>query len=166
MPKRLSSRSSHLPSADRKRSKNELLKELKMLRRQYVTLKFLEREHDDALAAIKGSQDKYRAIVETANDIICRTDARGNFAYANHAAVRIIGYPIKELLGKSFTTSCALLSEKGNATLLIATGEDLLREVVAGILKEHGYTVAEGADGIRAVDVFHEQPSSHQYCAF
>ena len=102
MPKRPLSRSSHLPPDDSKRSKNELLKELKVLRRQYVTLKILEHEHDIALAALKESQEKYRGIVETANDIIYRTDALGNFIYANHAAVRIIGYPIREILGKSF----------------------------------------------------------------
>src|SRR3972149_4160966 len=102
MPKRLSSRSSHLPPDDTKRSKNELLRELRMLRRQYVNLKILENEQDRALAALKESQEKYRRIVETANDIIYRTDARGYFTYANHAAVRVIGYPIKEIIGKNY----------------------------------------------------------------
>ena len=73
-----------------------------MLRRQYVNLKILEHEHDRALAALKESQEKYRRIVETANDIIYRTDARGYFTYANHAAVRVIGYPIKEIIGKNY----------------------------------------------------------------
>src|SRR3972149_3488826 len=94
MPKLLPSRSSPLPPDDTKRSKNELLRELRMLRRQYVNLKILEHEHDRALAALKESQEKYRRIVETANDIIYRTDARGYFTYANHAAVRVIGYPM------------------------------------------------------------------------
>ena len=102
MPKRPSSHSSNLPPDDRKRSKNELLKELRMLRRQYVSLKILEHEHDKALAALKESQEKYRGIVETANDIIYRTDARGNFTYANADATRVIGYPIREVLGKNY----------------------------------------------------------------
>jgi len=73
-----------------------------MLRRQYVNLKILKYEHDKALAALKESQEKYRRIVESASDIIYRTDERGYFTYANHAAVRIIGYPIKEILGRNY----------------------------------------------------------------
>jgi PAS domain S-box-containing protein len=90
------------PADDSRRSKEELLKELKKLRRLYVNLKILEYEHDKARAELKESQDKYRQIVETANDIIYRTDARGYFTYANHAAVRIIGYPLKEIIGKNY----------------------------------------------------------------
>ena len=102
MPNRLSTRPAKLPRDDNQRSKKELLKELRMLRRQYVNLKILKYEHDKALAALKESQEKYRRIVESASDIIYRTDERGYFTYANHAAVRIIGYPIKEILGRNY----------------------------------------------------------------
>jgi len=56
MPKRLPSRSALPSEDDRNRSKDELLKELKKLRREYVNLKILEYEHDKA----KGYQAKGR----------------------------------------------------------------------------------------------------------
>ncbi len=102
MPKSSSPRSTSSRKNDEERSREELLKELRSLRRQYVNLKILEYEHEKAVTALRESEDKYRQIVESANDIIYRIDPRGYFTYANHAAVRIIGYPLKEIIGRNY----------------------------------------------------------------
>ncbi|MBI2618826.1 MAG: PAS domain S-box protein [Ignavibacteriales bacterium] len=88
--------------ADRDRPRDDLLQELQQLRREYVNLKILEHERDKALQALRESEERYRQIVESANDIIYRTDPRGNFVYANPAAERIMGYNLKEVVGRSF----------------------------------------------------------------
>ena len=87
---------------DAQRSREELLSELTSLRRQYVSLKILEYEHDRALAALRESEERYRQIVETATDIIYRITPRGYFTYANPVAVRIIGYSLTEIIGRNY----------------------------------------------------------------
>ncbi|HEX9615197.1 MAG TPA: ATP-binding protein [Bacteroidota bacterium] len=76
--------------------------ELTDLRRQYVNLKILEFEHQQALQALRESEERYRQIVETATDIIYRIDPRGYFTYANPVAVRIIGYSLNEIIGRNY----------------------------------------------------------------
>lgn len=87
---------------DTRRTREELLSELTNLRRQYVNLKILEYEHERALGALRESEERYRQIVETATDIIYRISPRGYFTYANPVAVRIIGYSLKEIIGKNY----------------------------------------------------------------
>ncbi|HLA69643.1 MAG TPA: response regulator [Bacteroidota bacterium] len=57
--------------------------------------------------------------------------------------------PIHPALAEGYTAS-----HGGDETILVVEDEDLLREVVSGILRERGYTVLEAGDGIQAVDVF------------
>jgi PAS domain S-box-containing protein len=59
------------------------------------------RKHaDDQLRA---NELRFRQVVENATDIIYRTDARGNFVYANPIALQSIGYSVEEVLGRHFT---------------------------------------------------------------
>ena len=102
MPKRSSLPARKQSRDDGKRSREELIDELKSLRREYVNLKILEYEHEKAQAALKEGEERYRRIVETASDIIYRTNDKGFFTYANAAAVRIIGYPLKEIIGRNY----------------------------------------------------------------
>ncbi len=46
---------------------------------------------------------QYRELVEQAEDIIYRTDARGYFTYVNPTVTRATGYAPEELIGKHFT---------------------------------------------------------------
>lgn len=93
-----------LPPArdDSERSREDLLEELSDLRRQYVNLKILEFEHQQAVQALRESEERYRQIVETATDIIYRINPRGYFTYANPVAVRIIGFSLNEIIGKNY----------------------------------------------------------------
>ncbi|MGC9028094.1 MAG: PAS domain-containing hybrid sensor histidine kinase/response regulator [Desulfomonilaceae bacterium] len=47
-------------------------------------------------------QERYRAIVEEAQDLIVETDARGVFTFVNPATVEMTGYSQEELIGKSY----------------------------------------------------------------
>lgn len=87
---------------DAGKSRADLLAELGSLRREYVNLKILETEHERALAALREGEERYRQIVETATDIIYRISPEGYFTYANPVAVRIIGYDLREIIGKNY----------------------------------------------------------------
>jgi PAS domain S-box-containing protein len=66
------------------------------------------RMHDDATEghrgehALRESRERYKHIIENANEIIYRADVRGRFTYVNPAAIRITGYNEDELLGRYF----------------------------------------------------------------
>ncbi|PYQ28651.1 MAG: hypothetical protein DMF56_15575 [Acidobacteria bacterium] len=47
-------------------------------------------------------RERYRHLVENANDIIYQADARGHFTYVNPAAMRITGYDENELIGRLY----------------------------------------------------------------
>jgi len=48
------------------------------------------------------SRERYRHIIENADEIIYRADHHGNFTYVNPAAMRITGYNEDELLGRHY----------------------------------------------------------------
>jgi two-component system sensor histidine kinase/response regulator len=52
--------------------------------------------------ALRESQERYRHIIENANEIIYRADHSGRFTYVNPAATRITGYEEDELLGRKY----------------------------------------------------------------
>jgi PAS domain S-box-containing protein len=60
-----------------------------------------ERKHAESL--LQESEARFRQIVENASDIIYRTDTRGNFTYANPAALKMMGYHSEEeILGRNY----------------------------------------------------------------
>jgi len=58
-----------------------------------------DRENDRALHE---SRERYRHIIENANDIIYRTDYKGTFTYVNPASMRITGFDEDELIGRHY----------------------------------------------------------------
>jgi diguanylate cyclase (GGDEF)-like protein/PAS domain S-box-containing protein len=56
----------------------------------------------DAQAAVRGSQERYRAIVEDQTDLICRYRPDGVLTFVNEAYARHHGRPAHELIGSSF----------------------------------------------------------------
>ena len=61
----------------------------------------IERERAEAAIA-RGAEQRFRGIVEAADDIIFRTDADGRFVYLNPAAAETLGYGEAELRGRPF----------------------------------------------------------------
>jgi PAS domain S-box-containing protein len=58
--------------------------------------------HRQATDKLRESEARYRQLVETAHDIIYRTDADGYFTYVNPVATRVLGYEPGELAGKHY----------------------------------------------------------------
>ncbi|MFX1501919.1 MAG: PAS domain S-box protein, partial [Promethearchaeota archaeon] len=52
---------------------------------------------------LKESEQKYRALVENANEIIFSLDNRGNIMYISPVIEQFSGYKLNEVIGKSFT---------------------------------------------------------------
>lgn len=61
----------------------------------------LEAERMAAEAELRASEERYRAVVETAMDAIVSTDSTGQIIYANPAAEKMFGHSRDELLGTS-----------------------------------------------------------------
>lgn len=59
---------------------------------------------------IRGSEEKYRAVVEGAHDGICVIGSDNRIKFANKGLAEIWGYSLKEILGKDFRD---LLNEEG-----------------------------------------------------
>jgi len=60
-------------------------------------------ERRRAEESLISSEERYRRIIDRANDIIYETDVHGHFTFINPTAVRLLKYDADELLGMHFT---------------------------------------------------------------
>jgi PAS domain S-box-containing protein len=60
-------------------------------------------QHKKEESARRYSEEKYRVVVDTANDAVITADESGAIQFANPATMRVFGYDPKELIGKPLT---------------------------------------------------------------
>ena len=77
--------------------------EIAALKRRIRELEKADDDRRQAEKALRESEERYRTLVEQANDIVFQTDARGHFTFVNPAALRISGYREEELVGRHFS---------------------------------------------------------------
>jgi diguanylate cyclase (GGDEF)-like protein/PAS domain S-box-containing protein len=61
-------------------------------------------ERKQAEEAMRESEERYRTLVENASDIVFRLDDTGHITFVNPAALRIMGYEEKEIIGRHYPT--------------------------------------------------------------
>jgi diguanylate cyclase (GGDEF)-like protein/PAS domain S-box-containing protein len=86
------------------RTDQELIKENSFLKQRIRELEKSESERKLAEEALRKSEDRYRTLVENANDMVYRTNDTGHFTFVNPAMLRIIGYEEGEIIGKHYLT--------------------------------------------------------------
>ncbi len=86
---------------DEDRSKEQLINELVVLRRRIAELETSETAHKRAVEALRGSEARYRELVQNANSIILRMDAQGHITFFNEFAQSFFGYAEDEILGQN-----------------------------------------------------------------
>ncbi len=81
------------------------LKRLPAALRKTLKKRQADRERREAESALRRSEEKYRLITDNTRDLICLLDLEGHFLYASPSFERMLGQPVKDLLG----TKCATL---------------------------------------------------------
>ena len=60
-------------------------------------------ERKQAETEIREGEDRYRAVAETATDVITTIDGNGVILFINRSVERVFGYPVAEIIGKPVT---------------------------------------------------------------
>lgn len=77
--------------------------------RRYLVVSFVDlTEKKRAEAELKESEEKYRMIFDSANDIIAQVDKTGKILNVNDKVEEILGYEPEEIIGKNFARLAAL----------------------------------------------------------
>ncbi|MBN2439506.1 MAG: diguanylate cyclase [Deltaproteobacteria bacterium] len=90
--------------SDSSRTNLKLIAKISVLERRIEELEQMESAHKRAETALRESEERYRALVENATDLVFRTDDTGRFTFVNPAALRITGYEEKEIIGRHYPT--------------------------------------------------------------
>ena len=112
---------------DEQKSKSQLVAELKALRRRAARLESSIAGHGQVENALRESEGRLRAVVETANDAIITVDSRGDIIAWNNGAQVIFGYSVDDIIGKSLTLIMPERYREGhqNGLQRVASGEAL-----------------------------------------
>jgi PAS domain S-box-containing protein len=83
------------------KTKEELLRELRELRRQHSDMDITNADRKQSLACPPPGEAFFRSFIENGLDIITVLDANGSFIYQSPSVERMLGYLPEELIGKS-----------------------------------------------------------------
>ena len=61
------------------------------------------KKREKAEAALRDSEEQFRNLVETSQDLIWKCDSEGRFTYLNSAWETVVGYKVDEMLNRHFT---------------------------------------------------------------
>jgi PAS domain S-box-containing protein len=73
----------------------------------------IARSRLERLRALSESENRFRALAETASDAIITTDEGGRIVLVNHAAEHIFGYSTQQMIGATITMLVPSLGESG-----------------------------------------------------
>ena len=79
------------------KTRAQLIEELERFQNRLSELDAIQVEHQVTRKALWESEERYRQLVESVNDIIYVTDSSGVFTYVNPAAMKIVKYPEAEI---------------------------------------------------------------------
>src|SRR6266511_857040 len=85
------------------RARDEAERSEAEVRASAATMQKILEERERAEAAVKESEERYRELVENANDIVFTLDLEGNVTSVNKAVESITGYTQTELLGMNMS---------------------------------------------------------------
>ncbi|HVZ81584.1 MAG TPA: PAS domain S-box protein [bacterium] len=86
-------------------------------------------EQKEAASALRESEERFRALAESANDGIISADAAGRIVFFNPSAERLLGYTSDEVRGKPIALLMSPASWEGNKELILryfSTGDPTL----------------------------------------
>jgi PAS domain S-box-containing protein len=95
-------------------AREELIRELETLRQRVAELERLEAEFQPggAMLPLIDENERYRAVFESANDIIILIDKKGKIVDVNGRLKEIGGYEREELVGKNIRSLVKIISKK------------------------------------------------------
>jgi PAS domain S-box-containing protein len=85
---------------DRRQTKAQLIAELTSLRQQVTALQVSASEHQQAAAALRESEERYRTLIEHTHDFVIEASIEGRFLSVSSDYTEILGYEPEELIGK------------------------------------------------------------------
>ena len=89
---------------DKAKTKEQLLNELLELRQRITKLQQVEIEHKGVEEALRESEERYRNIVESQMELVCRFLLDGTLTFVNEAICRLLGQKREEVIGQNFYT--------------------------------------------------------------
>ena len=87
---------------DGNKTKEQLLNELLELRQRITKLQEVEIEHKRAEEALRESEERYRNIVDSQTELVCRFLSDGTLTFVNEAICRLLGQTREEIIGQNF----------------------------------------------------------------
>lgn len=96
---------------DQNKTKNQLIKEIKNLRKKVAQLEKVEEKQKQLQEKIQKSEQKYKSLADNAADILIQMDLDGTITYMSKSVEKEIGYTREEVEGeniKKFLTSQSL----------------------------------------------------------